>query len=108
MKALVISFVVGLLADVVYGVIRVKSPAPPVVGLLGLLGMVLSEQAGGWFVTKRIQTTNVASGHVVEAKDQCSFPTDNPVIRPCNRGGFGHNQIRCDTRTRNGVRRGHP
>ena len=77
MKALVISFVVGLLVRVVYGVIRLKSPAPAVVALLGLLGMVLSEQAGGWFVTKRIQTTNVASGHVVEAKDQCSFPTDN-------------------------------
>ena len=67
---------VGLLVGVVYGVIRVKSPAPPVIALLGLLGMVLSEQAGGWFVT-RIQTTNAVSGHVVEAKDQCSFPTDN-------------------------------
>ena len=76
MKALVISFVVGCLW-VVYGVIRVKSPAPPVVALLGLLGMALGEQAGGWFVTKRTQTTNVASGHVVEAKDQCSFPADN-------------------------------
>jgi XapX domain-containing protein len=51
MKALVISFVVCLLVGVVYGVIRVKSPAPPVVALIGLLGMVLSEQAGGWFVT---------------------------------------------------------
>jgi XapX domain-containing protein len=78
MKALVISFVVGLLVGLYMGVIRVKSPAPPVVALLGLLGIVLGEQAGGWLVTKRIQTTNVASGHVVEAKDQCSFPTDNP------------------------------
>ena len=31
MKALFISFVVGLLVGVVYGVIRVKSPAPPIV-----------------------------------------------------------------------------
>jgi XapX domain-containing protein len=48
MKALLISFVVGLLVGVAYGVIRVKSPAPPIIALLGLLGMVLGEQAGGW------------------------------------------------------------
>jgi XapX domain-containing protein len=29
MKVLLISFVVGLLVGVVYGIIRVKSPAPP-------------------------------------------------------------------------------
>jgi XapX domain-containing protein len=34
MEGLVISFVVGLLVGVVYGVIRVKSPAPPMVSLL--------------------------------------------------------------------------
>ncbi len=64
MKALLISFVVGLLVGVVYGVIRVKSPAPPIVALLGLLGMVLGEQAGGWFHIKKIQGSNVASAHI--------------------------------------------
>jgi XapX domain-containing protein len=48
MKALLISLLVGLLVGVVYGVIRVKSPAPPIVALIGLLGMVLGEQFGGW------------------------------------------------------------
>jgi XapX domain-containing protein len=38
MKALVILFVVGLLVRVVYGVIRLKSPAPAVVALLGAVG----------------------------------------------------------------------
>ena len=38
MKGLLISFVVGLLVGVVYGVIRVKSPTPPIVALLGLWG----------------------------------------------------------------------
>ena len=42
MKALLISFVVGLLVGLLYGAIRVKSPAPPMVALLGLLGMVVS------------------------------------------------------------------
>ncbi len=43
-KALLISFVAGLLVGVAYGVIRVKSPAPPIIALVGLLGMVLGEQ----------------------------------------------------------------
>jgi XapX domain-containing protein len=30
MKGLFISFVVGLVVGIVYGVIRVKSPAPPI------------------------------------------------------------------------------
>jgi XapX domain-containing protein len=66
MKALVISFVVGSLVGVVYGAIRVKSPAPPIVALLGLLGMVLGEQAGGWLFAKKMQAANVtATQHIV-------------------------------------------
>ena len=61
MKALGISFAVGLLVGVLYGVIRVKSPAPPIVALLGLLGMVLGEQFGEWVIAKKIQpATNVS------------------------------------------------
>ena len=71
MKELLVSFAVGLLVGVVYGVIRVKSPAPPIVALLGLFGMVLGQQAGGWLLAKKIQATNVASFNVVsEHKDQ--------------------------------------
>jgi XapX domain-containing protein len=70
MKALLISFVVGLLVGLTYGVIRVKSPAPPIVALLGLLGMVLGEQAGAWLLTKNIEAKNVASSQVLsEEKD---------------------------------------
>jgi XapX domain-containing protein len=64
MKALLISFVVGLLVGVAYGLIRVKSPAPPIVALVGLLGMVLGEQAGGWFLTKKVQAEDPSSAHV--------------------------------------------
>ena len=71
MKTLLISFVVGLLVGVAYGVIRVKSPAPPVVALLGLLGMVLGEQAGGRLYTNKGQSGNVSSAHnVAERKVQ--------------------------------------
>jgi len=61
MKALLTSFMVGLFVGVLYGVIRVKSPALPIVALLGLLGMVLGEQAGGWLLAKKIKASNVAS-----------------------------------------------
>jgi XapX domain-containing protein len=37
MKALLASFLVGLLVGIVYAVIRVKSPPPPVIALIGLL-----------------------------------------------------------------------
>jgi XapX domain-containing protein len=88
MKALLISFMVGLVVGVVYGVIRVKSPAPPIVALLGLLGMVLGEQAGGWFLTKKIQAANVASAHIVgEAKDQQQRPNVQSRISAVDRGG---------------------
>jgi XapX domain-containing protein len=71
MKALLVSFAVGLIVGVLYGVIRVKSPAPPIVALLGLLGMVLGEQAGGWLYTKKFAVSNVASAHIVDdRKDQ--------------------------------------
>ena len=38
MKASFVSFLVGLGVGVIYGLIRVKSPAPPIIALLGLLG----------------------------------------------------------------------
>jgi XapX domain-containing protein len=61
MKVLLVSFAVGLFVGVLYGVIRVKSPAPPIVALLGLLGMVLGEQLGGWILAKKISLTHAAS-----------------------------------------------
>ena len=61
MKVLLISFAVGLFVGILYGVIRVKSPAPPIVALLGLLGMVLGEQLGGWILTKNVSVTHAAA-----------------------------------------------
>jgi XapX domain-containing protein len=61
MKASLISFAVGLGIGVIYGLIRVKSPAPPIVALLGLLGMVLGEQFGVWIQTKQLDVSRAAS-----------------------------------------------
>ncbi|MET9515742.1 DUF1427 family protein [Streptomyces sp. NPDC002994] len=35
----------GVLVGVLYALIRVKAPAPPVIALLGLLGMFLGQAA---------------------------------------------------------------
>ncbi len=44
MKAYFLSFIVGLVVGVLYYVLDVRSPAPSLVALLGLLGMVVGEQ----------------------------------------------------------------
>jgi XapX domain-containing protein len=49
MKAMLISFAVGLIVGEAYGLLRVKSPAPPRIALAGLLGMVWGEQAAERF-----------------------------------------------------------
>jgi XapX domain-containing protein len=40
----VLLFGVGLLVGVIYSLIAVRSPAPPLVALVGLLGILLGEQ----------------------------------------------------------------
>jgi XapX domain-containing protein len=39
-----VSLGLGLLVGVFYGLIKVRSPAPPMIALIGLLGMVVGEQ----------------------------------------------------------------
>jgi XapX domain-containing protein len=43
-KAYLISLAVGALVGVIYGMLRVKSPAPPTIALVGLFGMLAGEQ----------------------------------------------------------------
>lgn len=44
MKLYLLSLGAGLLVGVIYALINVRSPAPPVVALVGLLGMLAGEQ----------------------------------------------------------------
>lgn len=44
MKTYLVSLAAGLLVGVIYNLISVRSPAPPVVALVGLLGMLVGEQ----------------------------------------------------------------
>ena len=61
MKTLFLSFVVGLGVGILYGLIRVKSPAPPIVALLGLLGMVIGEQLGTWAHSRKLDVPRAAA-----------------------------------------------
>jgi XapX domain-containing protein len=45
MKPYLISLAVGLLVGVIYSMLNVRSPAPPAIALIGLLGMLVGEQA---------------------------------------------------------------
>jgi XapX domain-containing protein len=44
MRAHLISVAAGLLVGIIYSLINVRSPAPPVVALVGLLGILVGEQ----------------------------------------------------------------
>jgi XapX domain-containing protein len=45
MRDYVSSLGIGLAVGVLYGLLRFRSPAPPLIALVGLLGMLVGEQA---------------------------------------------------------------
>jgi len=45
MKLYLFSLAAGVLVGVIYGLLNVRSPAPPVVALIGLAGILIGEQA---------------------------------------------------------------
>jgi XapX domain-containing protein len=83
MKLLFLSFVVGLGVGVLYGLIRVKSPAPPIVALLGLLGMVLGEQLGIWIRAKKLDVPRAAAVCLVgKSYDSVASVRNGLVVSP--------------------------
>lgn len=44
MKIYLVSLGAGLLVGLIYALLQVRSPAPPAVALIGLLGMLIGEQ----------------------------------------------------------------
>jgi XapX domain-containing protein len=45
MKLYLVSLGAGILVGVIYALLQVRSPAPPAIALLGLLGILIGEQA---------------------------------------------------------------
>lgn len=68
MKAYLFSIAAGLLVGIVYSLLGVRSPAPPMIALAGLLGILLGEQIiplAGRFMTKN----NVVEFVMTECRD---------------------------------------
>lgn len=61
-----------------FTLIRVKSPAPPIVALLGLLGMVLGEQLGTWIKTKRLDVRGAVSVCLIGESYDGQHPSETP------------------------------
>ncbi|MGW7265334.1 XapX domain-containing protein [Streptomyces sp. NPDC054842] len=53
MRAAGFSFAAGLLMGAVYWALDITSPAPPLLGLTGLAGIVAGERAASWVRTRR-------------------------------------------------------
>ncbi|MCY1235614.1 XapX domain-containing protein [Sinorhizobium sp. GL28] len=45
MKLYLLSLGAGLLVGIIYSLLNVRSPAPPVIALIGLLGILIGEQS---------------------------------------------------------------
>lgn len=45
MKVYLVALAAGALVGLIYALLQVRSPAPPVVALVGLLGMLIGEQS---------------------------------------------------------------
>jgi XapX domain-containing protein len=58
MKPYLLSLGAGLLVGIIYSLLNVRSPAPPAIALIGLLGILLGEQALP-VVTKIFRKDNV-------------------------------------------------
>jgi len=59
MKAYLVSAALGLLVGVIYALFNVRSPAPPVIALVGLLGILVGEQLPP--LAKKLMRPDVAS-----------------------------------------------
>jgi len=81
MRGLILSFVAGLGVGVLYGLLRVKSPAPPIIALLGLLGMVLGEQFGILIHTKKVDVSRAASVCLVGERYDRQHPAETRLTR---------------------------
>ena len=78
MKPFLLSLGVGLLVGVIYSLLGVRSPAPPTVALVGLLGILIGEQVVPY--TKRIVDSAVVNSavHAPAAQEAHEAPRPNP------------------------------
>lgn len=71
-----LSLGVGIAVGVLYGLVSVRSPAPPIIALLGLLGMLAGEAAVQW-----LKGHSNPIAHALHLK---SFDTSKRAAEPRN------------------------
>jgi XapX domain-containing protein len=80
MKIYLISLAVGVLVGVIYGLLNVRSPAPPVIALIGLAGILIGEQlvplAKQWWTQGPVSAA-VVSAHL-KSHSLAPLPTQPP------------------------------
>lgn len=73
MKPYLVSLAVGILAGAIYALLRVRSPAPPVIALVGLLGMLVGEQG-----VASVRTLLLPEAAGTSAVSSLDVPADPP------------------------------
>ena len=76
MKVYLVALAIGLFVGLIYGVLGVRSPAPPLVALVGLLGMLLGEQATGWMKTRVFDKH--ALTHIADYRPRVEVASNSP------------------------------
>ncbi|MEM6488186.1 MAG: DUF1427 family protein [Pseudomonadota bacterium] len=79
-KPYALSLAIGLAVGGLYALLGTRSPAPPVIALLGLLGMLLGETLVSW--AKQRMTVETAAAHCLHAKSFATVPSPRaPQVR---------------------------
>ncbi len=76
MKPYLLSLGAGILVGLVYSMLGVRSPAPPVVALIGLFGILLGEQA-----VPVLKTVLAGSGAVASTRRDAAEQVLGPHVR---------------------------
>jgi XapX domain-containing protein len=80
-KVYLVSLGVGVLVGVLYAILNVRSPAPPMVALVGLLGILVGEQIPPFAQTTLERLTNCVG--VGPANSASRFRQPAYDARPC-------------------------
>ena len=83
LKPYLISLAIGLMVGVIYALLNTRSPAPPIIALLGLLGMLIGESITSW--ARSQMTIASAASHCLHAKDFSAGDSGEREAAACDR-----------------------
>jgi XapX domain-containing protein len=80
MKLYIVSLAAGLLVGIIYALLQVRSPAPPAIALIGLLGILAGEQivpvAKRWFAGEPVTVAWLRHECVAKITGVATAPAD--------------------------------